>query len=407
FQTGDNSQNNQNIFQPYTNPYMNRTEQLANHGPLQESRWQINNKNDRIMPEVHEEKTKGAQTEEQTNVKTSEKSNLLKAQPDLKVFTGDVMKKGVFTPQAKEAARHFFKQVQDWAGTFEDGGTGFYREMGVSNVLDCLYVDGMSFRTYIRDQYLHKATGNPAHQQETLRNYLALIAARGDHIITLVRPNLKGKGAEVEYKNLYVDLHNINSEAASHAAKNKEKGNQVRAELKKRIDGEMTERTGMAYRKVNGIKVDGLKRTEDAKSGISGAGEDDSEEYKSFRKNFEHYNSGMQKLGLIPGRDDINVEVAKQMKMRCEEAIKAADAYIMSGSKNKKAIKAAENAKKNLETDLKLLDRAINTKLADEGARMKLDELFDSKALEPSGRGDNNNDDDGNGDDDSNNNDDQ
>ncbi len=368
-----------------------RVEQLANQGPLQKSRWQVTNRNDIAMKELPESVRKtGAHKNEEGHIRSEQKSNVLKAQPDLKVFTGEVVKKGVFTPKAKEAARHFFKQVCDWAGSFDDGGSGFYGQMGIANVLDCLYVDGMSLRTFIRDQYLYKATGNPAHQQETLRNYVALIAARGNHVITLVRPNLKGKGAEVEYRNLMVDLANVGSAEASRAKKLKEKGNQIRNDLRKRIDGEMTERAGMAYRKAYGIKMDGMERLESAKGGLDGAGQPESSEYKSFKKSFDHYSGGMQKLGLIPGRDDINLEAAEEMKKRCEAAI--ADADICLGSKDIPADtrKAVEKAKKELETDLILLERAIETKLTDERVRMRFDELTDSRNLNPDeGKGDN------------------
>lgn len=377
FETGDNygSHTDQGT-------YMTRTEQLANYGPLQGSRYQVTNRNDISLPEVKKEssKQKGRGAAEDTKVSSRTKSNVLKAQPDLKEFRSEAVQKGVFTPRAKEAARHFFKQVSDWAGTFEDGGSGFYREMGVNNVLDCLYVDGMSFRNFVRDQYLHKATGNPAHQQETLRNYLALIAARGNHVITLVRPSLKGKGAEVEYKNLFVDLQNVGSAEASQAKKLREKGDQVRNELKKRIDSEMTERTGIAYRKVNGIKMDGFMRIEEASDRIKAASEESSEEYKTFKESFDKYNGGLQKLGLVPGRDDISFNVAKELKKRCDSALKAADAYIRKGAGSEETVKAVKQAKKQLETDSVLLEHAIKTRLNDEKARIRLCDLTDSRS---------------------------
>ncbi|MBO5552222.1 MAG: hypothetical protein J5966_09720 [Lachnospiraceae bacterium] len=381
FQTNSGSDRNEN------SPYMTRTEQLANYGPLQQTRIHIQNRNDIAMPEMRQSQEQRSKEEGASKVHSEEGNKVLKAQPDLKIFTGKAVEKGVFSPKAKEAARHFFKQVMDWAGSFEDGGSGFYREMGIDNVLDCLYVDGMSLKTYVRDQYLYKATGNPAQQQEMLRNYVALIAARGRNVITLVRPNLSGNGARVEYKNMFVDLSNLGSQDASRARRIKERGNQVRNSLKKRIDGEMTERTGMAYRKVNGIRMDGFSRIEGAGFDIKKAGEDDSPEYRSFREGFDRYNGGLQKLGLIPGRDDINMVAAREMKKRCRTALDAADGFLRSGSKNEKAVKAVQRAKKELETDMKLLDQAISTKLDEENARMKLEDLFDSRNLKPDDKG--------------------
>ncbi len=199
-----------------------------------------------------------------------------------------------------------------------------------------------------------------------------------------------------------MDLVNVDEEAASKSRKIKEKGGQMRSNLKKRIDPEMTERTGMAFRKCYGYEQDGFNRIEGAKSGLKKAGDDKTEEYETFNKSFEKYNNGLQKLGLKPGRDDINLAVARKLRGRCEEAIKGADAFLRSGSKNKEALKAVEGAKKALETDLALLDQAISRKLDEEGKTMRLDELFDSKNLgRPDKGGDRGNDggpDDGNGD---------
>ncbi len=396
FDTGDD--NGGGAFSPYAAPPMTRVEQLANRGPLMQTRVHTQNSNDIALPKQKEPEhmTQGG-SHTDTKVRSDEQENIIKAKPELKVFTEDVMKKGTFTPKAKEAAKHFFDQIQKWAGKFDDGGSGFYGSMGISSVLDCLYVDGMSLRNYLKEQYYYKTTGNPAQDQESVRNYVALLAARGEHVITMVRPNVKGNEAEVEYKNMYVDLSDVGGPEAEKARSLKEKGNQVRSDMKKRMDKEMTEATGRAFRKAYGQESDGFNRLEGAKDGVTEAGKDDSEEYHSFEKSFEKYNGGLQKLGLKPGRDDINLPVAEELKKRCGEALKAADDYIKSGSKNEKAVAAAEKAKKVLETDMKLLDDAISTKLIEEGAKMRLEEIFDSGKADDKGDKDDNNNDTDNG----------
>ena len=402
FNTGDDTTENDNPYAVTT-----RVEQLANYGPLMSSRIHTQNPDDIAFRKEIDKERGSKETKKTEKVDSEETQQVIKAQPDLKVFTGDVMEKGVFTPKAKEAARHFYKQLSDWAGSFNDGGSGFYESLGISGVLDCLYVDGMSLRNYLKEQYFYKTTGDPAQDQEFVRNYVALIAARGDHVITLVRPNTKGNEAEVEYRNLYLDLTNVGSAEAAKSRKLKEKGNQVRNSLKKRMGDEMTERTGRAYRKAYGCESDGFKRIEGAGDGLKAAGGASSDEYKSFEKSFGRYNSGLQKLGLKPGRDDINLPVAQELKKRCENAIEAADEYLRQNPKDEKTVSAVEKAKKALETDLELLDKAINTKLDEDGARMRLDELFDSKTPDKSDddrngadRGDDNGVDNGNNDDD-------
>jgi hypothetical protein len=183
----------------------------------------------------------------------------------------------------------------------------------------------MSLRRYLNEQYYYKTTGKPAQDAESMRNYLALIAARGDHIITLVRPNVNREGAEIEYKNLYVNLDNVGEDEAANTRKHRETGNHVRSRLKKRMDEDMTERVGMAYRKAYGKETEGFKRIEGAKAGLAGAEGETSKEYKAFRRDFDSYNGGLQKLGLKPGRDDINLRVAEELKKRCEDAINSAE----------------------------------------------------------------------------------
>ncbi|MBQ9567109.1 MAG: hypothetical protein IJR31_03420, partial [Lachnospiraceae bacterium] len=377
FNTGEESEENDN---PYA--MSSRVEQLANYGPLMASRIHTQNPNDIAFSKQMEREQGERSKEDENKIRSEEKSHVIKAQPDLKVFSGEVMEKGVFTPKAKEAARHFFKQISDWAGNFDDGGSGFYDSMGISSVLDCLYVDGMSLRSYLKEQYYYKTTGNPAQDQESLRNYVALIAARGDHVITLVRPNVKGDEAEVEYRNLYLDMSEVGEDEAGKSKKLKEKGNQVRNTLKKRIDDDMTERTGRAYRKAFGCESDGFSRLEKAKDGLRDAKDGSSDEYRDFDKSYSHYSTGLQKLGLKPGRDDINLPVAQELKRRCEEAIRAAEAYLASEPKDKKTIHAVESAKKALETDLSMLEKAVNSRLVEESARMKLTELLEGGAAD-------------------------
>ena len=82
--------------------------------------------------------------------------------------------------------------------------------------------------------------------------------------------------------------------------------------------------------------------------------------------------------------------MAEELKKRCEDAIKAAEICISSGSGDERSVTAVENARRALEKDLELLTKAIDTKLYEEGARMRLDDMLDSRREEPQG-------DDGNG----------
>ncbi len=360
--------------------HMNRVEELANYGTIGQNRSLIQNSADVAMPRMKTTEKTSARSDGQTKVRSEENRGVIKARSDLKVFSGDVMKKGVFTPKAKEAGRHFFGQVMKWAGSFDDGGKTVYRSMGISSVLDCLYVDGMSLKAFVKEQYYYKGSANPTQEKEVLQNYLALIAARGSHVITLARPNVKGNRAEVEFKNLEMDLSEVGSQEAERAKRLKERGNQVRSTLKKRLENELTERTGMALRQSRGMEMDGFNRLEGAGAGLKAVGENGSDGYVSFRKKFDRYNGGLQKLGLKPDRDDINAAVAGELMKRCEEAIEAADDLLGSDGIKDEETEAVKKARAELETDRQLYEKALERKLSDEGATMSLKELLDSTA---------------------------
>ncbi len=366
--------------------YMSRVDSLANRGPLMDTRIHTQNSLDLNVPKNKEVQTQiDKQKESVPEVKSVEKRGMIRGQSNLRVYRKDVLENGDFTPEAREASRLFFKQVEQWAGSYNDGGSGFYQSMGIKGVLDCLYVDGMSLRSYVKEQYFYKGSGDEAKDRFLLQNYLTLIAAQGKHTITLVRPNIKGNEAQVEYENMEVNLEAASEEQAQNSRELKERGNQVRNSLKNRMAREMNEQTGIAYRKSKGIHMDGFERIEGAKKDLRTPREESSEEYKGFQKYFDAYYGGLQKLGLKPGRDDINLAVSEELRKRCEIALESADAFLKS-AKNSAEIQAVKKAKKELETDYELLTKAIITKLKVKNATMSLDELLDSKGVD-SGKG--------------------
>ena len=367
------------------NAYMARVDALANRGPVMQTRIHTQNSKETAAPRVKEKKLEkkitNGKKENESAVRSVEKRSPVKAMTELKVFNGDVMQNGEFTPKAKEAGRHFFEQVKSWAGSYNDKGSGFYSSMGINGVLDCIYIDGMNFRDYVKEQYYYKGSGDQARDQLMLQNYLALIAARGKNVITLVRPNIKQKGdeAEVEFANLEVSMENVGEKEAAQARALKEKGNQIRRSLKKRMERDMTEQTGIAFRQAMGYKLDGFKRMEAVKEGLRAVDPEASEDLKIFHKSFDAYYGGLQKLGLKPGRDDINLAVSKELLTRCEGAIEEARRFL-SENHSEDEIQAVKKAEEALLEDKKLLENAIEIKLSEPNATVRLDELLDSKA---------------------------
>ena len=399
FETGGDGEYSGNYMMPETsNMYMNRVESLANHGTVSaNNRSLIQNSVDLKRSRTVSGMETNAHVKNESKVTSEERRGIVKARSDLKVFSGDVMQKGVFTPKAKEAGRHFFRQVMEWAGVFDSKDSAFYSEMGINGVLDCLYVDGMSLKNFVKEQYFFKGSNDPASEHEMLENYVALIAARGEHVITLARPKTGPEGAEVEFKNLETDLSEVGPQEAAKANNLKERGNQVRSTLKKRMENELTEQAGNAYRKVNGFDMDGFNRIRSVKEKLIAAGGSDTEDYRNFAKSFDKYNGGLQKLGLKPGRMDINAPVTEELRKRCKDTLLAADRLLKSGQQNDPVTEAVKFAKEELEKDLTLLDRALENKFKDKDSTIGLDELLDSTTDEDKDDDNDNNDDEGDG----------
>ena len=141
----------------------------------------------------------------------------------------------------------------------------------------------------------------------------------------------------------------------------------------------MTEQTGIAFRRAMGYKLDGFKRMEAVKEGLRAVDPEASEDLKEFHKSFDAYYGGLQKLGLKPGRDDINLAVSKELLTRCEGAIEEARRFL-SENHSEDEIQAVKKAEEALLEDKKLLENAIEIKLSGPNATVRLDELLDSKA---------------------------
>lgn len=390
FQTDSDSYSGNYMMPENSNLYMNRVESLANHGTVSANNRSLIQNSIDLKREASVSRFGINATKNETKVESKESRETVKARADLKVFSGDVMKKGVFTPKAREAGRHFFRQVMEWAGAFDESQSSFYKEMGINGVLDCLYVDGMSLKNFVKEQYFYKGSNNPATEEEALQNYVALIAARGEHVITLVRPKTGPDGAEVEFKNLETDLSEVGPNEAAKANSLKERGNQIRSTLKKRMEKEYTEQTGYAYRKANGYNISSFKRLGTVKDTLLAAGSCDTDEYRGFARLFDKYNSGLQKLGLKPGRMDINAPVTEELRKRCSDTITAADRFLRSGVDNPAVKDAVKYAKEELEKDLKLLDEALETKFKDDDHTIGLEDLL---GTEPDKDGDDGEDD--------------
>lgn len=389
FQTDSDSYSGNYMMPETSNLNMNRVESLANYGTVSANNRSLIQNSIDLKRNASMNRSSAGTNRSGDKTESKESRGTIKARADLKVFSGDVMKKGVFTPKAREAGRHFFRQVTEWAGAFDDKQAAFYKEMGINGVLDCLYVDGMSLRSFVKEQYFYKGSNGPASEKEDLQNYVALIAARGEHVITLVRPKTVSDGAEVEFKNLETDLSEVGPAEAAKANSLKERGNQIRSTLKKRMEKELTEQTGYAYRKANGCEIAGFKRLGTVKETLMAAGSCDSDEYRGFARLFDKYNGGLQKLGLKPGRMDINAPVTEELRKRCSETITAAENFLRSGADNSAVMDAVRYAKEELEKDLKILDEALETKLKDDDSTIALSDLLGSEPDKDGEDGDN------------------
>jgi hypothetical protein len=93
------------------------------------------------------------------------------------------VKKGAFKEEFLTEAEKFMKTVDTWSGIKRLDDSELIKKMGIRDVTDCLYVDGVPLKQFVQKRYEYDGD-----DVMTLRAYTAMIAGRQKYPITIARP---------------------------------------------------------------------------------------------------------------------------------------------------------------------------------------------------------------------------
>ena len=250
----------------------------------------------------------------------------------------NVVKRGNFSQEAINTGFEFIRKINEWAGIDEDpkGDQGaFYNKLGNKDTLDYLYVDGKPLKKFVEDQYGYKGSRNKAQEKGILSAYVAMIAARQNHPLTLVRPVIINGVADVDIRNVSVNMGpGRNREDNIRAIRNALKGEEYRKYCVDAYRADKLAEAGNALREVKGKNVNALKKLEALRAALYATDKGKHKEYDRFVRTFNTYFNALEFICLDPEHMDVNKADLTNLYRLNESAISYANAYLKGKKMN-------------------------------------------------------------------------
>ena len=111
----------------------------------------------------------------------------------------------------------FMRKVDARAGKLRGEQVGFYHSLNIYDNVEMLYVEGIPLREYVAKHYGYKAKAGAKRLEEIriLRCYAAMIAARQNHPITLMKPVLRDQRVEMDIRGIPVSVIEVDKSSAA------------------------------------------------------------------------------------------------------------------------------------------------------------------------------------------------
>lgn len=251
---------------------------------------------------------------------------------------GTVVKNGNFSEAMLQTGEQFIQKINTNFGIDNDpqGITKkFFREIGSKETVDFLYVDGKPIKQYVSDEYGYKGSRDKQKDKQILGAYAAMIAARQNHAITLVRPVIIDGAADVVIQNV--------GTAPDKNMKRSEKvkaigygftGEKYRQYCETAFRTEMRAKAGSALRRAKGKTVMGLDKLEELRAALKQAGRGSHENYNEFVEAFDNYFKAMEFIGLDPDNMEVDGKELKKLYSLGDKVKVAANAYLKGKKMN-------------------------------------------------------------------------
>ena len=248
-----------------------------------------------------------------------------------------VVKNGNFDDNALNIGNVFLQQINEWAGIdAEPKGeeAAFYNKLGQKDTLGFLYVDGKPLKEFVSDKYGYEGSADKNRERSILSAYVAMIASRQNHAITLVRPVVRDGVADVDIRNVPVNALTSGQgrEAKTKAARNLFRGEDYRRYCETAFRSEKRAEAGNALRAAKGKEIENLKKLENMRRALKSAGKGKHRNYDDFVRTFNTYFDALEFICLDP--DHMEVTRADLMTLRqLGETAKACAIDYLKGKK--------------------------------------------------------------------------
>ncbi|MBQ9333132.1 MAG: hypothetical protein IJS12_02245 [Lachnospiraceae bacterium] len=255
--------------------------------------------------------------------------------------TSKVVKRGGFGNDMIAKGQEFVRRIKSWAtaSDIQDAILGdFVQQYGVSDIIDCLYVDGMPIREFVAGKYAYNGSEDKAQERNILSAYAAMIASRRNHPITLVRPVLINGVADIDIRNVGVDMridgHYTSRRQKTDAIRYGIEGDRYREYCETAYRSDMRAKAGEALRAVKGKTVNGLSKLQELKRNLNAAGKGKHNNYDKFVMAFNRYFDVLQDIGRDPDHMDINRNELQMIYDLNTAVLNAAHAYLKGKKMN-------------------------------------------------------------------------
>ncbi|MBR6390556.1 MAG: hypothetical protein IKS16_04350 [Lachnospiraceae bacterium] len=301
--------------------------------------------------------------------------------------TSRVVKRGGFGADMIAKGAEFVKRVRNWA-TANDAQSAlqgrFLQEAGATDIIDCLYVDGKPIREFVSDQYGYSGSRSKAKESQVLGAYAAMIASRRNHPITLVRPVIINGVADVDIRNVGVDMT-----VAGHGQTRGQKidairygimGDNYREYCETAFRSEMRAKAGEALRTVKGKTVSGLSKLAELNRNLNAAGKGKHRNYDEFVMAFNRYFNILQDIGRDPEHMEIDLAELQEIYELNATVVRTANDYLKGKKMNLPRHNAVKDIRDLVSTQSGKMWGVIRNKtLNAEGATISLKDLLDQK----------------------------
>ncbi|MCR4596260.1 MAG: hypothetical protein K5673_05715 [Lachnospiraceae bacterium] len=301
--------------------------------------------------------------------------------------TSKVVKRGGFGNEMIVKGQEFVRRIKSWAtaSDIQDAIQGeFLQQYGTPDIIDCLYVDGMPIREFVAGKYAYNGSEDKAQERNILSAYAVMIASRQNHPITLVRPVLINGVADIDIRNVGLDMRiegrYMSRRQKTDAIRYGLEGERYLEYCETAFRSEMRAKAGEALRTVKGKTVSGLSKLAELNRNLNAAGKGTHRNYDEFVMAFNRYFNILQDIGRDPDHMEINREELHMIYDLNTTVLNAAHAYLKGKKMNLPRHHAVKEIRDLVSSQSGKMWGVIRGKsLNEEGATISLKDLLDKK----------------------------